>query len=362
MNRRIPVHTLAGVPDADISTHWLNTDDGLSLSLFRFTRGGDGDAVLLVHGHTLSSDMFIMPEHHNLVSYLLDNGVGEVWTFDSRISNRYSYNTTSNRFTLDDVAHYDFPPAVATVRAVIGDRPLHVVSHCVGALTLLMSMAAGLVNGFSTVVINSVGLIPRIPAWALAKIIVAPPVLETIGVPFLNPRWGTDPRFTPGWWVGKAVSMFHGECDDEHCHMLSFMWGAGRPAMFRHENILDETHERLADLCGPTPTGYDKHIRKMVFAGRAVKWDDREQHRDLPADYLTGLDRLDLPLLLLTGKQNGVFVDSAQVFHERLRAEGHQRAELRELPGYGHMDPFVGAHAALDVFPHILEFLKRPAA
>jgi hypothetical protein len=76
--------------------------------------------VLLVHGLTSSSDIFIMPEHRNLATYLLDHGFGDVWTVNLRISNRFPYNMEPNRFTLDDVAHYDHPAARAELRPTAG--------------------------------------------------------------------------------------------------------------------------------------------------------------------------------------------------------------------------------------------------
>jgi lysosomal acid lipase/cholesteryl ester hydrolase len=42
MKRGIPLFTLTGVPDADVSTHPFTTDDGLGLSMLRFQRGGSG--------------------------------------------------------------------------------------------------------------------------------------------------------------------------------------------------------------------------------------------------------------------------------------------------------------------------------
>ena len=72
MTREIPLYTLEGVEDAEISTHYFSTADGLGLSMLRFSRGGDGDAVLVIHGLTTSTDMFVMPEHRNLVSCLLE--------------------------------------------------------------------------------------------------------------------------------------------------------------------------------------------------------------------------------------------------------------------------------------------------
>jgi cholesterol oxidase len=57
-----------------------------------------------VYGLTSSSDMFIMPEHRNLVQTLLDHGFGDVWTLDFRGSCRFPYNLERTRYTLDDIA------------------------------------------------------------------------------------------------------------------------------------------------------------------------------------------------------------------------------------------------------------------
>src|SRR5690349_11073691 len=80
MNREIPLYTLDGVRDADVSVHPVTTLDGLGLTLTRFRREPAEDVVLLVHGLTSSTDMYVMPEHRNLVNHLLDNGFGDVWS------------------------------------------------------------------------------------------------------------------------------------------------------------------------------------------------------------------------------------------------------------------------------------------
>ena len=75
MQRVYALYTLEGVPDADVTTHYFSTEDQkLGLSMLRFNRGPSDDAVLIIHGLTTSSDMFIMPEHTNLVRYLRGDG------------------------------------------------------------------------------------------------------------------------------------------------------------------------------------------------------------------------------------------------------------------------------------------------
>ena len=109
MAREIPLYTLDGVVDAEVTQHGFCTEDGLGLSLLRFRRGQGRMAVMIVHGLTTSSDMFIQPEHRNLVSFLLDEGVDEVWTLDFRMSNRHPYNLQPNRYSMDDCALLTFP-------------------------------------------------------------------------------------------------------------------------------------------------------------------------------------------------------------------------------------------------------------
>ncbi len=102
MQREIPLYTLEGVRNAETATHWVQTEDGLGLSLLRFCRKPAKDVVVIIHGLTTSSDMFIQPEHTNLVSYLLDHGFTDVWTLDFRMSNRHSYNLIPNDWSMDD--------------------------------------------------------------------------------------------------------------------------------------------------------------------------------------------------------------------------------------------------------------------
>ena len=73
--------------------------------------------------------------------------------------------------------------------------------------------------------------------------------------------------------MGKLIDLAHRECDVSACHMLSFMWGSGHPAMYEHDNLLSVTHERMADLCSSCGLNYFRHVARMVRAGRAVRDD-----------------------------------------------------------------------------------------
>jgi lysosomal acid lipase/cholesteryl ester hydrolase len=361
MSREIPLYTLAGVPDATVTPYYFHTEDKIGLSMFRFSRGTAGEAVLIIHGLTTSTDMFIMPEHHNLVTYLLDNGFSDVWCLDYRMSNRHSYNLFKTRYNMDDIALFDYPAAIDVMRKQIGEKPIHVISHCLGAISFTMSVFGKAVTGISSVIANSAALTPRVPGWSKVKLQLAPFGVETVlGLTYLNPQWSEDPGLSRGKLFSKIVSAFHRECDVPACHMLSLMWGTGWPALYSHDKLAEVTHRRGGDLYGATSVHYYRHVRKMVKAGRAVKMEQGNPTYDrLPDDYFQHAAEIDTPFMFVTGDQNRVFTDSNIVCHRELEKIVPGRHELQVLPGYGHQDPFMGATVAQDVFPHFLRFLEK---
>jgi pimeloyl-ACP methyl ester carboxylesterase len=362
MNRKIPLYTLEGVRDCRISTHPFTTADMLGLSLTRFLKEAADDVVMIIHGLTTSMDMFIMPEHKNLVTYLHENGFTDVWCLDYRMSNRYSYNLMRHRYTLDDIALFDYPPAINAIRKEIGPRRrIHVISHCLGAVSFTMGLFGGVINGVRSVVANSVALTPRVPAWSKFKLRTAPFLLEKIiNEPYISPGWGEESGWTPGKIISRCVDVFHHECNVRSCHMLSFMWGAGKPALYSHANLLDVTHERGGDLYGPTSAHYYRHVLKMVNAGHAVKYDPANKALSpLPDDYFERARLIQTPVLFMTGKQNYVFADSNVVCFQKLEIIVPGRHELHEFDGYGHQDVFMGKAVHIDIFPRIATFLRQ---
>lgn len=362
MEREIPLYTLEGVRDADVTTHPFTTEDKLGLSMLRFCREPSDDVVLIIHGLTTSSDMFIQPEHYNLVSYLLDNGFSDVWTLDFRMSNRHSYNLTPHRYSLDDVALYDFPAALAKMREHIGNRRIHVICHCLGSVSFLMSLFGKAVNDVASVISNSVGLTPRVPAWSKVKLALSPFFIEYVmGFQYVSPRWSEDAGWTRGKIFSKLVSMAHRECDVPACHMLSLMWGTGWPALYEHENLADVTHRRGGDLYGSTSMHYYRHVRKMVRAGnRAVKYDpSNPKLARLPNNYFQYAREIETPILFMTGEHNRVFTDSNILCYQRLEKLVPGRHQLHVFPNYGHQDVFMGKNVSVDVFPRLLEFLEE---
>jgi alpha-beta hydrolase superfamily lysophospholipase len=337
----------------------LRSEDGVELGLTRVVLSTEPKgAVLLIHGQTASTDMFVLPETRNMVDVLLDQGY-EPWLLDWRGSCRLPYNETGVAYTFDDVALYDIPKAISTVQQKIGNQKLFVVAHCVGALALALSMTASLVRNLAGVVTQGVFLTPkmglgtRLSFGFLGELLR--PWVDHVPVDFR--KVGLWSKYTPLF----ALAAIGAECPDPTCQILhNSAWGTGA-SLFVHDNLHPTTHDRLAELLGPAPMCVMPHLRKMELARSAVRWHEAdERYGALPQNALDEAHRIDCPLLLLSGSRNELWQDSNKLCSDVL-AKRHPKLDVRyvEIPGYGHLDVFVGRSAALDVFPHITQWLDE---
>lgn len=351
-----PLHTHQGVALGDKTTHPLDTRDGLRISMDRFSYQKSQDVVLLVHGLTTSTDMYIMPEHENLVNHLHAQGFTDVWSLDWRGSNRFTYNLEPHLYTVDDVAKYDIPRAVDFIREQCGnDVRIHVIAHCVGSLAFMASYASGYLKNIASIVTNSVSLTPQVPLPALAKMMVGPEVLENFfGYTYISPKMAYMPGRGFGKWLYWMERSLRSECKEPACHLISFMWGWGFPAAFNHRNIHPVTHRRLVDLFGGTSFHYYKHIRKMVLAKASVSWNEK-------TNYLEEMMKKEMPpTLFISGAENHIFPESNKKTYEILReTKNARKVQYKEFPLYGHQDVFMGQYSHSEIFPHIVEFLKQ---
>lgn len=358
-----PIQTTEGVNDCEKSLIPFDTEDGLSLTLQRFKRKETKNIILLVHGLTTSTDMFIMPEHYNLTSYLLDNGHTDIWSLDWRGSGRFKYNLEPHRYDVDDIAAYDMPRAIEVIKEHVGeDVNIHVICHCVGSIGMMTSLSAGFLSNIKSVISNSVSFTPKVGLMAKIKLFFAPDIMEHLfGYPYLSPKIPYFPGPGFGKWIYWMEKLLRKECKEPACHMVSFMWGWGFPAAYLHKNLNPITHRRLYDLFGGTAVHYFRHLRKMIFNKEAIPYKRETHEKDLPLSYLQNTSKVKLPpTLLISGDKNLIFPESNKESFSRLQKISIQKdIEYKEFKDYGHQDVFMGKNSAKDIFPTLLEFINK---
>lgn len=308
--------------------------------------------VLLVHGAGVRSNIFRAPVATTLVDDLLAHG-WDVWLENWRAST----DLVPTEWTLDQAAVYDHPKAVDTVVERTGADTIKSVIHCQGSTSFMMAAVAGLLPRVATVVSNAVALHPTVPALAHWKLRTGTPVMRRL-TRFLDPRWDVDSSPT---MVGRAISLWvrlvHHECHNQVCKMVSFTYGAGQPTLWSHANLNDETHEWVRGEFGPVPLSFFRQIARSVRVGHLVSV---EGLPELPESFVAQEPQTDARFAFLSGARNVCFTSEGQrrtyEFFDRYAPGRHS---LRILPGYGHLDVFMGQRAAQDVFPLIRDELDR---
>jgi hypothetical protein len=301
--------------------------------------------VLLVHGAGVRADIFRAPTRENLVQYLARRGY-DVWLENWRAS----IDHDPNEWTLDQAARHDHPRAVETVVEETGADSVQAVIHCQGSTSFMLSAVSGLVPQVRTVVSNAVSLHPVVPAWSRFKLSAVVPLVGTL-TDFLDPQWDGDSDSRLGRLLYRFAEATHHECDNPVCKQVSFYYGAGFPALWRHENLDDATHDWLRDEFAHVPISFYRQITRGVRAGHLVV---DEPGPDLPADAATRPPETDARFAFFAGEENQCFLPESQVrTHAAFERRQPGRHALHLLPRYSHLDVFMGKRAADDVFPLI---------
>ncbi len=328
------------------------TDDGVALRLTRY-EGGRRGPVLLSHGMGNPLTFNLDTIEVNFVEYLVAHGF-DVWLQEWRSSTLLPSATT--QFTGDQVARYDHAAAARAVRELSGRNELHVIAHCVGSITWVMAILSGAATP-SSILCSSVGAHPIGPAITRIKVgLHLGELLKAAGVRLL-----TTDSFPGEAWGQRAFDELlrlypipEGEqCDQAVCRRLAFIYGVA----IHHPQVNELTHVTMHELFGPTDLTMMDHLSVMARHERVLSARGED-------DYLVHLERLRLPLTLLSGSANLVWTPaSTQRTYDLLTQElpgGDFHREVFE--DYGHNDVLIGATAARDTFPHFLAHLDRVGA
>jgi choline dehydrogenase-like flavoprotein len=96
------------------------------------------------------------------------------------------------------------------------------------------------------------------------------------------------------------------------------------------------------------------HLAGMVRAGHAVDANGADV-------YMPHVERLGIPITFVHGESNNMFLpEGSRLTLDWLRQ--HHGDELHQrilIPGYAHMDVFIGKEASSDVFPTLVAELER---
>jgi hypothetical protein len=307
--------------------------------------------VLLVPGSGVRANIFRAPVEVTVVDALLDDG------FDVWLENwRASIDFPPNQWTLDEAAAFDHPAAVGTVLEHTGHDRLKALVHCQGSTSFMMAATAGLLPEVTTIVSNAVSLHPVVPRLARWKLDWFHRPIRAL-TRYLDPHWGVEAPDAVAVAITAWVRAVHRECTNTVCRIASFTYGVGHPTLWSHALLNDATHEWVKGEFGPVPLTFFYQMTQCVDAGHLVA---ANRFPQLPAAFGVDAPRTDAAITLLAGQQNRCFLpESQERTFDYFTAKGTGQYDLHVLPEYGHLDMFMGKDAARDVFPTILDALRK---
>ncbi|MDX1494728.1 MAG: GMC oxidoreductase [Longimicrobiales bacterium] len=379
-------------------TVWVQTADGAVVTLTRHRGRGLKGPVILAPGFGTSTIAFTIStndrngQRRSFADYLVSEGY-DVWLFDYRASELSSASGT--QFTLDDIAAYDWPAAVEAVLRIRQEedrqdgraltRSVQILGHCVGSLSLLMSLLAGHLHGGVRSVVCSQSLThidQPLVNRVKARLRLASLLHLIGGWPTYNPDF--DVRSS---WMSRMIDvplrlMPWERCRNPVCRRIQFLYGS----VNKHEQLNAATHDAMHEMFNEANKTTFEHLSDMILAGHLVSADGQEA-------YITpqGAARMRLPIGLLQGEANPIFrprglewsyrwltetpppdalphgltwgtsaADADGGLVRKIVLRGRKVGEDRTSPDrYGHMDCFIGRDCWSETFPEILDELQR---
>ena len=325
-------------------------DDQATLCLTRY-RGGRKGPVLMMPGMGTSTLPFVLDTVDvSLGEFLCANGY-DVWLFDCRVSP--ALRACDVPCSLDEIARWDVPAAIARVKALTDARTIQVVAHCLGAAALQMSVMGGhLAGDVRSAVLSQFGALlgGADPLSATAR--HPPSILTTLGADVVADALGSE-------WINHLSERLRAsyprsyadrECDSPACRRIRLLWGEE----FEHGRLNHATHTAIHEMFGHASLSLLQHLSSILRRQQII---DRAG-----ADvYVPNLHRLNFPIAFVQSDRNLLFpaVGTARTVAALCERNDPALYSVTVLPGYGHTDWLIGKDAAHDVFPDLLRELDK---
>ncbi|XP_057857842.2 uncharacterized protein LOC131066953 [Cryptomeria japonica] len=340
--------------------HKITAGDGFPFSCKQWkcsTKSNEFDCptknypVLLLNGH--STESFCLPtEPMDFVRTLLDEGY-EAWLLQNRLHPLHS----SNEFTIEDLAKFDIPAAMARITEIHGpDIKVHVIAHCVGGLAIHMALLGGYISAHNvaSLVCTNSSMFFKVTTSAFIKLMLP---LMPISMAILGKKTVLEiPENSKEEWrhkllkyIAKAMPRTE-RCTLDECEVFSGIFGS----TFWHDNVSSTMHHWLYKQALPRlPMADFPHLRSICIAGHIV--DSKGNN-----SFLIHPERMPLPTTYISGGRSILVTPEtsllANQFMKLHQPDFHHERVVVE--GFGHSDLLIGENSHKHVFPHILSHLK----
>ncbi|MEM7395919.1 MAG: hypothetical protein AAF492_26600, partial [Verrucomicrobiota bacterium] len=278
--------------------HEFQTEDGCQLRLLRYQAGEKGP-VILSHGLGVSSLIFSIDTiDTNLVEFLCAHKY-DVWLLDYRVS--IELPAAKEQSSADEIAQYDYPAAVETVRNITGAETVQMLVHCYGATTWTMSMLGGHLQHVRNAVVSQVSvhaeppLLTRIKAGAHV-----PGLAERLGFDHLDVDVDADSSLGDKL-VDTLLRFYPIEREERTNNPVSRRITALYGQLYENDQLNHATDVNIHEMFGLANITSLKHLAMICRKKHVVALKGEDIYRP-------HLDRMAIPITFISGAENACFL------------------------------------------------------
>ena len=351
------------------------TDDGFTIHLTRYQGESTLPPIILAPGMGVNASSFAADTvDTNLIEYLTwhqHQGQAlerDVWLFDYRAS--FNSGSSKRKFSIDDIAQFDWPRAIEKVLKESGHSQVQIIAHCVGSMSLLMSLLAGHVNreNIASIISSQLTLHP-VSNWlnnaksdldVIERLEELPLLQQQDNVISMN-SGNTEFDLQLDVLASMMPVPPGEECNNPTCKRIFASYGPS----YLHSQLNHATHIALSEWFKDISIEPFKQMAKIIAAGYVVDADGNNCYLNVVdsdcSDLGLSVPQLNLPIVFIAGALNLEFLPQTSqrtydwlCHHNKSVCDQYHRYVFSE---YGHMDTFIGKNAYKDIFPKLVEFL-----
>lgn len=273
-----------------------------------------------------------------------------------------------NMWTTYD-ARLDLKACLEYIRSKNGSAKVYCIAHCMGSVAFSTGLLDGTIPS-SWVLGITCSQVFMNPIWQtlnMIKVLAGPVPLDKLYT-WLGGTWFSCSTSRDDTLVQKFINQllrFYPDerrelCNNAACHRTTFVFGR----CWNHRNLNEATHRQIDRFFGGVNTKLLNLLMRQGFEGHVM--------RNAPLyEVLTtkkNIARLKgVPVMLFSGGDNAVLSPEStsrtyEILCDTFGSEGGGEGvdyRRKVVPGYGHLDCWMGRNAWKDVYPFVREEVDR---
>jgi hypothetical protein len=315
--------------------------------------------LFMIPGASVDHQIFALPTiPYNAVNYFTRAGY-RVFVTVHRIS---QLMIAGNMWTTYD-ARLDIRACLEHIRLVHGPAKIYTVAHCMGSVAFSSGLLDGTIpsSWIQGITCSQVFMNPVWGPTNMAKVMAGPIPLDKLYNLFAG-SWFSCSTSHNDTLVQQALNQIlrlypqarKEMCNNAACHRTSLVFGR----CWNHANLNEATHRQIDRFFGGVNMRLLNLLMKQGFEGHVMTNAPLYEKLTTPEN----IERLrGIPILLWVGRDNAVLSPEATERTYETLCDAFEDGEYRRkvVPGYGHLDGWMGRNAWKDVYPFVREEVDR---